>query len=138
LFDSVSHPLAKTNPIGSTADVDLSALVGNNGNTAVLEEFMVKFYSDAALTQIIGTDTVTVPGAGEASVSGCARQKVMATTLWSDLTPGLHYYWVEVDSGGAIEEDPVAGAGKSDNVASGFVIVDPESLTMPVFYFDGS
>ena len=129
--------MAETNPIGSTADVEISALVSNNGNTAVLEEFTVTFYSDAALTQIIGTDTVTVPGAGEASVSGCIQQKVTATTLWSGLTPGVHHFWVEVDSGGIIVENPVEGAGKSDNVASGFVIVDPENLQMPILYFDG-
>ncbi len=136
LFDSVSYPITETNPVGGTADVNLWAMVGNNGNTAVLEEFMVTFYSDAALTQIIGTDKVIVPGVGEPAVSGCARQKVMATTLWSGLTPGVHHYWVEVDSGGIIVEDPVAGTGKADNVASGFVIVNPENLQMPVLYFD--
>lgn len=135
LFDSVSYLLANTNPSG-TADVDLWVMVGNNGNTAVLEEFTVTFYSDAALTQIIGADTVAVPGVGEPSVSGCAREKVQATTSWSDLGPGTHYYWVEIDSGETIAEDPVAGAGKSDNVARGFVIVNPESSLVPLLYFD--
>ena len=128
---TVSHPTGHSDLPGGLADVTLWATVANNGNSGVQEEVEVTFYSDEELTQIIGTETVPVPGGDLPSVPGCARREVTVSTVWSDLTPGLHYYWVKVDSGETIEENLPGGGGEADNVGSGFVLIDPEELFMP-------
>lgn len=105
---------------GGTADVPLTVNVGNNGNTAV-DSFTVTFYSDVALTEIIGTVTVNN------TLGGCARHLVPATVTWTGLEAGTHNFWVKVDSANAIAED-----SESDNISSGIVLVDPQQTYLPL------
>ena len=128
----VSYPTAFSNPPGGTGEVTLKATLANNGNTAVENEFQVTFYKDISLTQEIDTVTMTTSGSGGSIVEGCVREMLEAEVTWSDLPPGLHYYWVKIDSANEVEENPPSGDGEADNIASGFVIIDPGQMMFPV------
>jgi hypothetical protein len=104
----------------NTADVEIYTEIFNNGSQAVTEPFTVTFYKDAALTQVI--DSVTV----DPTVAGCARDSYVASVTWPDLPAGKHTYWVQLDSGNVIVEEK-----DSDNVASGLVLVDPQTNFLP-------
>lgn len=106
--------------IGATS-ATISASVRNNGNTATAAPFVVTFYSNAALTNAIGS--VTVP----AGLGGCARQEHVVSVTWSGLSSGLNRYWVKIDRDNTIGE-----SNENDNVTSGFVLVNPRQLHMPV------
>ena len=62
-----------------------------------------------------------------AECGGCARTIETVTAVWTGLTPGLHRYWVKVDSGQEIVEN-----SEGDNVASGYVLVNPEQAFTPL------
>ncbi len=107
----------------TTTTVTLSVDLYNNGNMSLDTPFQVTFYEDEALSQAIGSVTINP------ILLGCARHTYTASVDWSDLGPGVHPYWVKVDSGDLINE---SNPGKSDNTTSGFVLVDPESIFLPV------
>jgi hypothetical protein len=75
------------------------------------------------LTQVIGQAQVPAPAADEPGLRGCATGKVDVSTTWSGLSSGLHPFWVKIAGQGAGPED----------VAKGFVLVDPEQDLFPVF-----
>jgi hypothetical protein len=99
----------------------LTVTVRNNGSIPVSVPFTVTFYSDAALTQEIGSYQITD------TIGGCTRQYADASVVWSGLTPGINYFWGIIDSG-----DDVAGEDKSDNTFTGFVLVDPNQTFLPI------
>lgn len=105
---------------GGTASAQISAVVRNNGNAATQNQFQVTFYSDAARTVPIGS--VNIP----AGVTGCATRAYTASVMWGGLTPGVHRYWVTVDSTNAVAETT-----KADNTGTGVVIVDPRQVLLP-------
>jgi hypothetical protein len=123
--DGVSYPVAFAS--GGTADVILSATLRNNGNKAPINQFFVTFYANAGLTQPIGSATVEAPSAYHSGMAGCARQQIKVSVNWNDLTPGLHRYWVKVDSSSVVGE-----SNEGDNVASGFVIINPFQVFLPL------
>ena len=127
--DGVNSSIAFTNNPGGAAVATLKVNVGNNGNINVSVPFSVTFYADSNLTQVI--DTTSVPMAGTDSpgfpVPGCARRTIMAQAIWGDLSPGLHQYWVVIDSGSQIAE-----SDEYDNVISGFVIINPQQIFLPI------
>lgn len=130
LFPSFSgSTAAKTDGIG-TVDVTLTALVGNNG-TQTAGAFNVTFYKDAALSQAIGSTTIPAASSSYPGMTGCARRTLPATITWNDLTPGVHRFWVKVDSANQIPENVPGSNGEADNVMSGIVIVDGDELYLP-------
>lgn len=113
---SVAHPIAFTSSPTGTTEVSLSATIYNNGNTYVRGPITATFYVDANLTQMIGS--AVFPG----TVIGCARQGVTLSVTWSGLTAGKHDFWVKVEG----DEDT------ADNVARGFVLVNPDQTFLPL------
>ncbi len=96
------------------ATAKLSVSFRNNGNIEVGESFKVTFYSDEALTQIIGSKTINT------EIRGCATRAYKTDVEWSDLPLGTHPFWVKVDSGNEIAEIP---ANNADNIGAGQVQV---------------
>jgi hypothetical protein len=123
--DRLSYTSAFTE--GGTADVELWATLRNNGNDTPRGELKVTFYSDPFLTVEIGSYTIPAPGDYFAGATGCARNEIRASTTWNDLTAGVHQYWVKVDSNGQYSE-----SNESDNVASGYAIVNPQRSLLPL------
>jgi hypothetical protein len=120
IVDQVRNVDALASPTGM-ANAPLSVTFRNNGNTKIGEPFTVTFYEDAALTQAIASVDVVN------DVFGCASKPYVATAVWSDLAPGIHKYWVKVDSGNLIDETP----GDEDNVGSATVRVVENGAFMP-------
>lgn len=106
--------------IQGTFTATLTASVMNNGSVATSVPFTVTFYSDAAMTQEISTALV------DESIGGCVREAVEVSVSWPDLDPGLNKFWGVIDSG-----NDVASEDKSDNVFTGFVLVDPVQVFLP-------
>lgn len=120
-----AHPAVAYTNGGITATASIAASFLNNGNVHVTRPVSVTFYSNAGLTDAIGTATVT-PGQG---VLGCAQREYTAGVLWDGLAPGIHDFWakVHVDAPDFTETNP------GDNVVHGTVLVDPQhSLLLPV------
>ena len=92
---------------GRRADVTLTAEVMNDGNVAVSDPVVVRFYSDASLSAEIGSASFT-------DLGGCGRRVVRVETTWENLKVGAHRFWVKVD---ALES--VGETDESDNVMRG-------------------
>jgi hypothetical protein len=124
--------LFPVNPVGgsastnsnSTVDVILSVGVMNNGNHVTADNIQVTFYSDEGLNKEIGTAVIPKPSNFYAGMVGCARKTIRVETLWENLSQGIHQYWVRVDG-----DDSIPESDENDNVASGFVWVDPQHQT---------
>ena len=104
----------------TTATVTLSVDIYNNGSTAVTNPITVTFYTDAAMTDAIGSAVVP-------NLNGCARGPVSVSVEWTGLTSGLHHYWVKADSNDALVE-----GSENDNTTSGIVIIDPKQIFLPI------
>jgi hypothetical protein len=128
--ERVNAPVAFAGGTG-LATVQLTAWAGNNG-TRTAGAYDVTFYEDQSLSQSIGTVTVPGPGPSFPGTLGCARRTVAVSVDWHDLTPGLHRFWVKVDSGNAIGENPPGQDGEADNVLQGIVVVDPSQVGLPL------
>jgi hypothetical protein len=113
-------PSVAVKSVSGAATAQLGVTFRNNGNTRTLAPFQVTFYGDAAMTQPIGSTVVP------AGVMGCATRPYSASVVWSGLTPGVHRYWVKLDSTSVLGE-----TSETDNVGSGFVIVDPQRVYLP-------
>ena len=116
-----------TQPPGDSATAILSVSIRNNGSVAPLSPFEVTFYKDGSLTQPIGSDTVHPPGINNPGMIGCARKDVVVEVPWEGLSSGKHRYWVLIDSEGVIDESQ-----EDDNVATGFVLVNPDQAFAPL------
>jgi hypothetical protein len=117
LLSSVSNTA-----VSNSTSAVISAEVRNNGGLTTSNSFTVSFYSNAALTNLIGQ--VVIP----ADLSGCAIEGQTVSVTWNGLIPDqVNKFWVKVDSGNAIAESK-----ESDNVASGIVIADPDQLFLPL------
>ena len=105
---------------GGTASANISAVIRNNGNSPTQVPVNVTFYRDAARTLPIASASIP------AGISGCATRPYTVSITWNGLTPGVHRYWVTVDSTGVVAE-----SNETDNTASGVVIVDPLQVMLP-------
>ncbi len=105
---------------GGTASAQISAIIRNNGTIETQGPLKVTFYSNAGLTSEIASATIP------AGITGCATRAYTASVTWPGLTPGVHRYWVKVNSDNAIAETTAA-----DNTGSGTVIVDPLQVLLP-------
>lgn len=103
--------------------VNLTASMLNTGNLDQKTPVNISFYADSNLTQLIGTvswDTL---------IRGCGLPNLETTVSvpWQLSTPGVHRFWVKVDSSNIIPE-----SSESDNVVQGTVIVDPINVYAPI------
>lgn len=104
----------------SKGEATLTATFRNNGTFSIVDPFSVTFYSDAALTQPIGTAVVEPPQSG--AIMGCSwiEPPHSVSLTWSDLPVGVHSYWAKIDSGNVLAE-----TNENDNVTTrGEVIVE--------------
>jgi subtilase family serine protease len=124
--DQAAHPILHTATTTDTVDATISISIRNNGNHTPLSSFGVAFYEDAALSQPIGSVIVPPPGLNQPGLTGCARRDVVVDTIWEGLSAGKHKYWAEIDSDGQIVE-----SDESDNIISGFVLVNPNQSYVP-------
>jgi hypothetical protein len=125
VVDRVPTSVARVVGAGDTATATLSAVVINNGNTALDLETTATFYSDSELMNPIGSAVFT-------GLGGCARREAILTTTWPSLSVGIHPFWFKVDSGEGIAE-----ADESDNVGQGIVFVATHQIHMPLVARDG-
>ena len=124
-----AHPVEYGLVPGGLANASISVPVRNNGNTAPQSHFEITFYSNESLTQTIGTTVIGPPVGVFPGMTGCATKSLSAEVIWEGLPSGLHQYWALIDSGDLITE-----TDKSDNVTSGFVLIDPEQLFVPTVF----
>ena len=112
---------AKANQPGNTAEVELSVGYSNNGSGFVLDPFWVTFYSDAALTKIIGKSKVEPGSTG--FINGCSWGRVTDWTsaTWTGVPVGPHSFWAKIDSQNNIKGE----SNEGDNVIRGQVTVTP-------------
>jgi len=110
---------ATANQPQGTVDVELSVGYSNDGSGYILDPFWVTFYSDAALTQIIGKSKVEPGFTG--LINGCSWGRITdwASVTWSDVPIGTHSFWAKVDSLDNIKSEYHEG----DNVVQGKVEV---------------
>lgn len=123
LLVSQVHNSAITTDHTGVTTATLSIDILNNGNHAIEQPYEVTFYENAAMTIPISTVTISPVQ------RGCATHNTTATVEWPNRTPGKHTFWVMVDSNNVIIESI---GGSVDNVASGFVLVNPENVSLPV------
>ena len=115
---AVTHTVPVSEGTG-TASAPIAASFLSNSNAHITEPISVTFYSDAQLTNVIGTTTIA-PSPG---VLGCAQRDYTAGIVWNDLSPGIHRFWAQVQIG---NDDPSFDeTNDGDNVVSGRVLVDP-------------
>lgn len=124
--DNVNNPTAFTGG-GGTANVQLKVTIRNGGSVAPGSNFFITFYKDAALTQPIGTTSIAAPGPTNAGMTGCSRLTKTASITWNNLSPGVHKFWVKVDSTNAVIE-----ISESDNIGSGTAFVNASQAFIPV------
>lgn len=105
-----------------TVTVTLDASMLNLGNIDLSSPIEISFYSDSNLTQLIGASSVNN------LIRGCGLPNLgtNVSASWVLTTPGVHDFWVEVDSATSIAE-----TNESDNVTHSIVIVDPYSVYLP-------
>jgi subtilase family serine protease len=60
-------------------------------------------------------------------MTGCSRLTREATVNWNNLNPGVHKYWVKLDSTNAVVE-----LSEGDNVGTGTVFINPNQSFVPV------
>ncbi|MGD8856443.1 MAG: CARDB domain-containing protein [Chloroflexota bacterium] len=127
LFPDTPTPVTSYVESGrTTTSVTLRTYVLNNGTLRVDRTFTSTFYADADLTQEIGSIQIPAPNASFSGLTGCTVRRLAIQTEWPDLTPGLHEYWVVVDSDQRVPE-----SSGIDNIARGIVIVNPVQVRLP-------
>lgn len=113
----------------NSASVDITASFRNSGTRSIVDPFTVTFYSDQAMTNVIGTATYNPANNGV--VAGCSwggRNSDRVTIRWNDLPVGTHNYWAKIDTGNAVAE-----TSENDNVTTmGTVRIYAHHLNIPV------
>ena len=111
------------------ASVLLTASFRNSGTLSVIQPVQVSFYSDPALTKVIGS--VTYNPAARGAITGCTwggRNSEQVAVMWSNLAPGTYNYWAKIDTGNVVTE-----SSESDNVTtSGRVTIRTNGLFVPL------
>lgn len=108
---------------GGSMTATLTVKVRNAGNVAATSPFSITVYADAALTQVIGSATVPAP------LGGCEQRTATVVIVWPGLTTGVHHYWVQVDSAGAVAE-----SNEEDNTVGGVINLYERSLLLPLIW----
>jgi hypothetical protein len=122
LFPSATTGVpARINAPGGTATVTLLADIMNNGSISATASVVVTFYADSALTQPIGSTTIS------GGVAGCASRAARVSTTWAGRPQGTHSFWVKVDPSNSVGEN-----NENDNVAAGTVSVYQYGNFLPI------
>lgn len=107
----------------------LTASFRNADLKSITKDFTVTFYSDAALTQPIGSVVVKPEQTG--AIVGCTwggRNSEQVSIMWNNLSVGTYSYWAKIDSTGTVGE-----TSEGDNVTTkGTVTVFPAASFVPV------
>jgi hypothetical protein len=105
---------------GQPIPFTLKATVGNQGNISVSVPFTATFYD--------GLPGTGVP-IGQAQIprglSGCGGVATVSTT-WTVSSPGLHEFYVEVDSTHSVNE-----TDENNNIAIGWALVSTQQVYLP-------
>lgn len=119
--EAAPNVTAKAAIVSNTANVEIAVGFSNWGSAFIVKPFWVTFYSDAALTKIIGKTQVE-PGL-TGFINGCSWGRVTdwASVPWNGLPVGIYQFWAKIDSQGSIPNETNEG----DNVISGKVTVAP-------------
>lgn len=99
---------------GFNGTADLTATFRNSGTKSIVAPVTVTFYSDQALTKVIGSTTYYPETSG--AIAGCTwggRNSERVTVQWSNLQVGKYNYWAVIDSTNAVGE-----TSESDNVTT--------------------
>ena len=91
LIESVAVSGSDTATQALTEAITLTANILNNGNSPTTKTVDVSFFSDAAMTQVIGSTTIP------AGIGGCTRQSTAATIVWNNAGLNTENFWVKVD-----------------------------------------
>ncbi len=118
--DAADVTVAASSPDG-TADVNLSLGFYNNGSTYIAQPFVVVFFADEALHEVIGG--VQVSPSRTKPINGCSWGRITdwASVTWRDVPVGTHTYWAKVDGPNDIHRE----TSERDNVITGQVTVTP-------------
>jgi hypothetical protein len=113
----------------NTGSAVLTASFRNSGTRSIISPVTITFYSDQALTKVIGTVTYNPEDRG--AITGCAwdgRNSDQVSVVWNNLPVGSHQYWAKVDTSNAVGE-----TNEGDNVTpAGTVFVQSQGLYVPV------
>lgn len=113
----------------NTTSVTLTASFRNSGTRSIIEPAVVTFYSDQALTKVIGS--VTYDPIKSGAITGCTwdgRNSEQVSIRWNDLPVGTYNYWAKIDSNSVIVE-----SSEADNITTkGTVTIYPYALKIPV------
>ncbi len=120
LVDKALGASAFRDEVTGEATVELVARIRNNGTGRILTPITVTFYSNAGLTQVIGSTTIAP------AILGCTAADYEASVSWTRSTPGAHKYWVKVDS-----DNTVVETNEADNLKQGTVLIDPVRAYLP-------
>ena len=82
---------------GGMADACLSLGFFNNGTTFISEPFVVVFFADEELQEVIGGVQVSPTKTGLINGCSCGRITDWASVKWKDVPVGTHTYWAKVD-----------------------------------------
>jgi hypothetical protein len=99
----------------------LKATVGNQGNISVSAPFTVTFY-DGLPGSGVPIGWTQIPG----GLSGCGGAVAISTT-WTVAAPGLHTFYVEVDSTHSITE-----TDDNNNIATGWALASTQHVYLPM------
>jgi hypothetical protein len=117
------------NPVTNTGSAILTASFRNSGTRSVISPVTVTFYSDQALTKVIGV--VTYDPQERGAITGCTwgdRNSEQVSIPWNNLPVGAHKYWAKVDTANVVGE-----TNEGDNVTSaGTVFVQSDGILIPV------
>lgn len=124
-FDIVTF----ANPDSKTGSAILTASFRNSGTRSIIQPVTVTFYSDQALTKVIGS--VTYDPKVRGAITGCSwggRNSDRASISWTNLSIGTHQYWAKIDTSNAVGE-----TNEGDNVTTvGKVSVQAKGLYVPM------
>ncbi len=114
----------------NTGSAVLTASFRNSGTRSVIEPVTVTFYSDQAMTKVIGTATYDPNVRG--ALIGCTwegRNSDHVSVIWKNLPVGTHKYWAKVDA-----SNNVAETNEGDNAITvpGNVTIMSKGLFVPV------
>lgn len=114
---------------GNLGSAVLTVNFRNSGTRSITQPVRITFYSNANLTEEIGS--VVYNPANIGAITGCTwegRNNNQVSIVWNNLPIGNHPYWAKIDSTGAVPE-----TNEGDNVTNaGLVVIQSDGLYIPV------
>jgi hypothetical protein len=102
------------------ADVELTAVIANSGNTLAPQTFTVRFYNGdpAQGGQMIGSDQTV-------SLAGCGA-RATASTRWNGVAQGVYQLFAQADAGNVVAEPD-----ETNNLASTTLFFATDRVWLP-------